>query len=516
MTVNAIVYGESAASRLEELLVTLCDETYADPLRFVQAAYPWPIAGLTGPDPWQADELEKIGRSVRERAFHATLNPNVPPYRAAWSTGHGVGKTSLLSWVVNWIMSTRPHCRGSVTANTNDQLRDKTWAAVREWTGRCATRHWFEINSEVMYRKGHRGTWFCVPLSCAPENADAYQGQHARGSTSFYLLDEASGIDRRIWEAAEGGLTDGEPLIICGGQMLRNSGAFWEACFGRGRELWHPRVVDARETGFANEIIYDQWATTYGGEDSDYYRVRVRGLPPRASDLQYIDQERILAAQRREMITVFEGEPLIAGVDFSGGGRAWNVVRLRRGMDAQTIPPIRVPGGATRDDRSAFLSVLANLLADRTPERKLAAMFCDSAYGDVYVALLNRMGYTNAFEVKFGNQTSPDEAHCENMRAYMWREMKEWLAYGAIPPDDARLEADLSAPGHHLNRRDRLVIEAKEEMAKRGVASPDDADALALTFAAPLGPRRQPPTPKTRRQRFAGRGPQSGRDRWTH
>jgi hypothetical protein len=180
------------------------------------------------------------------------------------------------------------------------------------------------------------------------------------------------------------------------------------------------------------------------------------------------------------------------------------VVRFRRGLDSRSIPPIRVAGDQTRADRSAFLSTLSQVLADRHPERKVHAMFCDSAYGAPYVERLRSMAYSNVHEVNFGATETPDQAHYANMRAYIWGRMREWLLVGAIPADDSRLESDLAGPGHHLDRRDRLVLESKEDMADRGVASPDDADALALTFAAHVAPRRPRHVP-TSHGRFTGR-----------
>jgi len=70
----------------------------------------------------------------------------------------------------------------------------------------------------------------------------------------------------------------------------------------------------------------------------------------------------------------------------------------------------------------------------------------------------------------------------------MWNRMKDWLERGAIPGDDTRLEVDLTAPGFHLNRSDQLVIESKDDMAKRHIGPIDNADALALTFAAHVAP----------------------------
>jgi hypothetical protein len=144
---------------------------------------------------------------------------------------------------------------------------------------------------------------------------------------------------------------------------------------------------------------------------------------------------------------------------------------------------------------------LTEVLADKRTTRRVSMMFVDSAYGAPYVERLRAMGFDNVVEVNFG-APSPDR-HQANMRAYMWNRMKEWLDRGAIPADDTRLEVDLTAPGSHLNRSDQLVLESKEAMAKRGVASPDSGDSLALTFAAhvpPVAAREDP------MDRFAGGG----------
>ena len=210
--------------------------------------------------------------------------------------------------------------------------------------------------------------------------------------------------------------------------------------------------------------------------------------------VQFVDQERVWQAQRRALPALVGDTPLVAGVDVSGGGEAWNVVRFRRGLDARSYAPIRVPGETTRSDRSAFLAQLAELCAKGVQGVPLAMLFVDSAYGAPYVERLTAMGYRNVIEVNFGAKAL--DAHQANQRAYMWSRLKDWLLQGAIDPKDMKLEVDLAGPGYHLDKQDRLVLEAKESMQKRGVASPDDADALALTFAAPIHvPARLGPPP---------------------
>jgi hypothetical protein len=471
------------ADATERDILDIVESCYADPLRFVMACYPWgepgPLQNHAGPDEWQKDFLTRLGNHVTHRKF--TGQAAVLPIRMAASSGHGIGKSVLVAWVVNWIMSTRPHCQGTITANTFTQLETKTWAAIQRWTKLCLTGHWFTVTSNRMYHPAHKESWFCAPQSCREENSEAFAGQHAADSTSFYVFDEDSAVPDNIHEVAEGGLTDGEPMEFRFGNPTRNTGAFYQACFGSHRGRWDTVIVDSRGSRFTNKALIDEWVSDYG-EDSDFVRVRVRGLPPTADDAQFIDADRVVKAQSR-LVQALPDEPLIAGVDVSGGGSAWTVCRFRRGQDARTIAPIRITGQATRD-RNHVIALLAERLSLQDPAHKIAAMFIDSAFGSPIVERLHVLGYTNVHEVNFGG-VSPN-AHQANQRAYQWNRMKEWLLTGAIPKNDHWLESDLSGPGFHLNKKDQLVLESKESMIARGLASPDDGDALSLTFAQPV------------------------------
>jgi hypothetical protein len=451
-------------------------------------AYPWgepgPLKNHPGPDKWQTEFLKALGEEVRG---HKGPRPYVPVRRAV-SSGHGIGKSTLVAWLVDWIMVTRPGSRGTITANTFDQLETKTWASIQHWTSLCIYSHWFECNTRKMYAKSSPAKWFCAPASSKEENSEAFAGQHAEDATSFYVFDEASAIPDKIYEVAEGGLTDGEPMIFLFGNPTRGSGAFHRAAFGANSRFGQVQV-DSRDSRFTNKATIEEWIKDYG-EDSDFVRVRVRGLPPTASELQFIDSTRVFEAQKRPLPASFSDQPLVAGVDVSDGGSAWNVVRFRRGADARSIPPVRIPGEKVRGDRGPFLAKLADILQTDYNGQKVAMMFFDSAFGAPYVERLLTMGFSNVQEVRFGSESL--DPHQANLRAYMWNRMKEWLLTAAIDPKDTKLEVQLTSPGYRINNQDRLLIESKENMLKRGVDSPDDADALALTFAAPVGvPRKQ-------------------------
>lgn len=474
------------AESIHDELVEFVGQFYADPLGFVLACYPWgedgPLKDYDGPDTWQREFLTWLGEEVRARRFDGVTA--VSPIRGAVSSGHGIGKSTLQAWLVDWIMSTRPYSRGTITANTNTQLDTKTWAAIQYWTKLCLTAPWFEFNTQRFYYKGMRESWFCAPQSCREENSEAFAGQHAASSTSFYIFDEDSAVPDVIHEVAQGGLTDGEPMWFLFGNPTRSYGAFYRACFGADRHRWRTWCIDARDSKFTNKAQIAEWIQDYG-EDSDFVRVRVRGMAPKASDLQFIDSERVTQAQKRSPSLIGD-EPLICGLDVARGGADDCVFRFRRGTDAVSMPPVRVPGEQARDSMR-----LVSLAARILDEHPIAQMFIDgTGIGGPICDRLKQLGYKNITEIQFGS-ASPDPKFA-NMRSYMWGQLRGWLVHGAIP-QDARLEADLTAPGYHHDRQDRVVLESKEAMKKRDVGSPDDADALALTFAAPVQVSRRKP-----------------------
>ncbi len=469
-----------------EINIELCEALvpyYDDPLGFVRFAFPWGKPGLAdcdGPDTWQREVLAEIGRAAKGRGFDGKVP--VDAIRVAIASGHGIGKTVLVAWLVIWIMSTRPYAQGTVTANTLTQLETKTWATIQKWAKLSCTADWWNLTGNRMEHKQFPESWFCTAQTCREQNSEAFAGQHAANSTSFYIFDEASAISEKIWEVAEGGLTDGSPMIFALGNPTRSQGKFHRICFGSEQHRWHHRSIDSRTSRITNKEQIEQWIQDYG-EDSDFVRVRVRGLPPRASDLQYIDAERVYQAQKREA-THFPDDPLVVGLDVARGGAASSVFRFRRGLDAQSIPAIRIPGEECRDSMR-LVSVLVEVLNNEYDGVKPTAVFVDSGFGGPIVDRANQLGYDNVYEVQFGGK--PPDVHFANMRAWMWGKVRDWLPRGSIDKL-AELEMDLTGPGYHHDKQDRLVLESKEDMQKRGLASPDDGDALALTFAQTVEP----------------------------
>lgn len=474
----------------QEALADEVAKCYHDPLRFVQMMYPWrevgtPLAPYEGPDVWQRDFLQRLGEQTRTHGFTG-LAP-VSPVRMAVSSGHGIGKSTMVAWIVNWIMSTRPHAKGTVTANTFVQLRDKSWASIRRWTSLCLTGDWFTVTSDRMYHTANPSSWFCAAQSCKEENSEAFSGQHAADSTSFYVVDEGSAVPDKIYEVAEGGLTDGEPMIFVFGNPTRSAGTFHRICFGSLRKRWDAQSIDSRECHFTNKKQLAEWAEDFG-VDSDFYRVRVRGLPPAASDLQFISSTLVHDAQDREALSL-GGEALVCGLDVARGGEDQSVFRFRRGTDARTIPSIRLTGAETRDSMR-LVTLAADVLEREFEGERVGTMFVDgTGIGGPIVDRLRQLGHRNVLEVSFGAK-SPSTKFA-NMRSYIWGKLRDWLAHGALDKS-SRLEFDLMGPSYKHDAQDRVILESKEQMKSRGIDSPDDADALALTFAASTVLKRVP------------------------
>jgi hypothetical protein len=182
--------SDTANQRLAEQVA----QFYADPLGFVKFAFPWGQRGMlenyAGPDKWQEEALRELGREVSRRHFDGVSA--VQPIRVAVASGHGIGKSTYVAWLVAWILSTRADSQGTVTANTFPQLETKTWSAIQRWIKSCVTKEWFQVGSDRIYRFGRKESWFVSAQTSREENSESFAGQHAATSTSYYILDEAS------------------------------------------------------------------------------------------------------------------------------------------------------------------------------------------------------------------------------------------------------------------------------------------------------------------------------------
>ena len=460
-----------------------------DPLGFVLWAFPWGVEGTSlededGPDEWQREQLTAIGERLRE-------DPHTP-IKDATASGHGIGKSTEVAWLILWSTMTHENTRGVVTANTESQLRSKTWPEVAKWYGLLqfdVLREMFRLEATSLHatEPGRERTWRFDAIPWSERNPEAFAGLHNAGKRIVLLFDEASSIIDAIWDTASGALTDAgtEILWFAYGNPTRNTGRFHSAIVGRHRTEWQHRMIDGRDVKRTNKSQLQAWIDTYG-EDSDFVRVRVKGQFPRAGSTQFIGSDLVQAARKRDVPELLS-EPLIFGVDCARFGGDHSTLAMRRGRDARSLEWRRWY------DLDAM--TLAGDIALEAKRWHPQAIFVDAGnIGAAVIDRLRQLGVQNVFEVWFGGKgreatwAGQVRVKTKNKRAEMWTTMRAWLATCAIPDSDD-LEADLTAPEYgYAADQVSIQLESKKDMRARGMPSPDDADALACTFAEPVLP----------------------------
>jgi hypothetical protein len=293
------------AAGLADQLIALAADCALDPYRFVMAAFPWgetgDLAKASGPRLWQRETLQDIGD--RLRAGYAPGAALMPVLKAV-ATGHGVGKSALIAWIGLWALTTCQDAKVVLTANTEQQMRTKTWPELALWARRSIFSPWFTVIGTAIHSTDSTNamTWRLDAVTWSENNLEAFAGLHNLGRRVVLLFDEASGISERVWDVAEGALTDEDTEIVwvVAGNPTQPSGRFFE-CLNRQRARWHGRQIDARTVEGTNKRQFAEWVEFYG-ENSDFVRVRVRGEFPSAGSMQFISRDVVAAARTRTSI----------------------------------------------------------------------------------------------------------------------------------------------------------------------------------------------------------------------
>lgn len=492
----------NVVANLEDQVADDVGQYYADLNGYIRYAYPWgevggPLEHFDGPEYWVDDLAEEISEHVIKNSFNG--HDPVDPIYVSVASGNGAAKSAFAGMINNWIMSTRPHSRVTVTANTGTQLRTKTWPEIQKWTNISITASWFDVGAEYVRAKEDPYRWFAFAHTWNMANTTASAGQHAREASSVFLVDEASGVPELILAEMDGGLTDGEPFMILLGNCTNRGSRLFRACFGNLKKFYINRSVDTRKCKYTNKKTIQHWIDTRGA-DSDWCKAHIYGEAPNADDMQLIDNARVQGARKRSVED--PTAPLIMGLDFARGGAADNRIAYRQGRNGKPFSSRRIPGAKTRDT-----TLMVDLIAREIDEKKPDAVTGDAGNmgGPIMDQLRKRFPAIPVIDVMFG-AAAPDD-HYGNMRIYIWDKCRLWLPGGCIE-DDEQLELDLTGPHSYENATGKMMLESKEDMEERGLASPDWGDAFCTTFAY-VGRPRKPNTPKPKihlPSRQGGRG----------
>ena len=459
-----------------------------DPEAFVRYAFPWgqpntPLEHFKGPRTWQRKVLRRL-------KTHIEANKGVVDFsnlRLAVASGRGIGKSALVSWIVIWMLTTRIGSTTIVSANSEAQLRSVTWAEITKWLAMTINSHWFEISAtrvlpakwlaDLVERDLKKGTryWAAEGRLWSEENPDAYAGVHNADGV-LVIFDEASGIPDPIWAVSAGFFTENTPnrFWFAFSNPRRNSGYFYE-CFNAKRAFWQTENIDSRTVEDTDKQIYEQIIAEYG-EDSPQARVEVYGEFPSAGEDQFIGASAVDDAASRPRYKD-ETAPIVIGVDPARGGADATVIVVRQGRDLVAIK--RYHGEDTMTTVGRVIDAIEEYRPALTviDEGGLGYGVLDRLKEQRYKVRGVNFGWKSSKPVMWGNK-----------RAEMWGAMKDWLKTASIP-NDRQLKADLTGPMKKPDSSGTIYLEGKKEMKSRGLASPDAADALAVTFAFPVASR---------------------------
>ena len=459
-----------------------------DPLKFVMYAFPWgqtgtPLEHFNGPRKWQREVLEELTEHLVANNGQIDFNT----FRMAVSSGRGIGKSALVSWLVIWMLTTRIGSTTIISANSESQLRSITWAEITKWISMALHSHWFEVSAtrvmparwmtELVERDLKKGTryWGVEGRLWSAENPDAYAGVHNFDGVML-VFDEASGIDDSIWAVSAGFFTENTPnrFWFAFSNPRRNSGYFYETHHSK-RDFWRTKIVDARSVEGTDKAVYQQIIDEYG-PDSSQAHVEVYGEFPNAGDDQFIPNHLVDEAMKRPRYKD-QSAPVVIGVDPARFGSDATVIAVRQGRDIVAI--MRHRGDDTMETVGRVIEAMEQY-------KPALVVIDEGGLGAGVVDRLKEQRY-KVKGVNFGNKSSKPVMY-GNKRAEMWGSMKEWLKTASIPADRF-LKNDLVGPMMKPDSRGTIFLESKKDMKARGLASPDAADAIAVTFAFPVAHR---------------------------
>lgn len=473
-----------STEQLKSLAETLASFRH-DPYGWVMWAFPWGEPGTsledeTGPDTWQRESLLSIGRSVAKTG----------KVQDATASGKGIGKSCEGAWLILWAMTTAPHTRGVVTANTFDQIRTKTWPELAKWFHLMLppVREMFTLTATSIYSAipECEKTWRVDAVSWSANNVEAFAGLHNKGRRILVLFDEASAIDDPVWDTTDGIMSDADTEVIWAvrGNPTRNTGRFRQ-CWGRQRALWTTRRIDSRTVKITDKAALNQQVETWG-EDSDYVRKYIKGEFPNKASMQFIGGDVVEAAMGRT-VDSYVYEPLIMGVDVARFGDDKTALTPR---DNRIVYPQIVWGKLDTMQTAGKVKDYVLTWNEANPKRPFEQIAVDViGIGAGVVDRLNEFPELNGIQIVGVNTSIKlDDGRNYNLRARIWRDGKDWLDPRNGPvsvTNDAELQTDLTSL-HFGYRNGLLLIEAKDDAKKRGIKSPDRADSFMLTFAEPV------------------------------
>lgn len=442
--------------------------------RFKSYLYVTEVLGDT-PEPWQADILKQ---------YDAKSNADQYSIRISIASGHGVGKSRLLAWLISHHAITRYPQKTAVTAPSAPQLWDALWPELLTVInrlpiieGRIKLADLFEIKAERIELKEDKAGSFISAKTARQDQTEALQGVHSE----YVLLvgDEASGIPDGVFDAAGGSMSGRRVAMVLTGNPLRGQGYFYDT-HHRLKERWITKQVSVFESKYASPDFAADMEARYG-KDSNQYRTRVLGQFPTTDDDVVIPHELVIAAVGRDIVAP-NNATVVWGLDVAFQGSNRTALAKRRAT--VLLEPPKAWGGL--DDAQVAGRVKQEWDITPKDERPADINVDVIGYGAAVVTRLRDLGLP-ARGINVSESPSLKTSQYRNLRAELWFRGREFFAKRdcSLPLLDPehRMEdliEELTTPTFKPQAiSGKILIEEK-----KGRRSPDLADAFLLTLAS--------------------------------
>lgn len=442
--------------QLTEKQIRLFEQWYLDPDKFDRDMWP---AQKDAPEKWQT----------------SASNLFVKRPRIAIRSGNGVGKTCWLARRIIWWGSTRNPWKVGCTAPSSGQMFDALWSELAKWHSKMMPefKALFEWKSDRFEWIASPAVSYAVAKTARRETPEALQGVHSENM--LFLIDEASGVEDAIFEAARGAMSTKGAKTIMTGNPTRLSGYFYDA-FHKNRDHWGTLIVSAYESSRCNLVEIEQWKKEYG-EDSNFFRVRALGEFPDAEDGTIIPLHLVEAAVKRDVEQIPSEE--VWGLDVSGAGADLCALAKRRG----NIMPEPIMTWRSDDTMVSVGKVMAEY---RNAKIKPVQICVDS--NGIGAGVAHRLA-EQGVPVHCVNVS---ESHSSNdrylrLRDEMWERAREWF-YGRDVKiaDDPLFIGEITRVKWGMTSNGKMKAMSKYDMKlapPRGLGkSPDRSEAFCFTF----------------------------------
>lgn len=428
---------------------------------FIQAYKDKPVAFVRNvlraePDPWQIEFLEAVASGARRVSVRA---------------GHGVGKSTACAWLAIWHMITRYPQKTVMTAPTYGQLFDALFSEIKFWVNKLPEplRDLLDVYSERISLKGSPEGSFISARTSSADKPEALAGIHSEHV--LLIVDEASAIPEPVFESAAGSMSGHAACTILIGNPTRNSGLFFQTHHALASE-WKTMHVSCLNNPRVSDDFVKQIKDTYG-ESSNAFRVRVLGEFALREDDTLIAAELVDSAMARD-VTLPPDQSIVYGLDVARFGSDRSVLCKRVGP---VVTEFKTWQGL--DLMQLVGHVVHEARADKPAEICVDSIGLGSGVAD----RLRELGF-NVRDVNV-SESSAMEPTAAKLRDELWVQLKNWLNARAckLPRDDS-LRSELVSPTYTFTSSGKIKVEGKAELKKRGMRSPDMADALCLTFAS--------------------------------